>query len=214
MFLNDVGFCRKNIFSIFWGARSYFFATRSRSGPERKDAQVATRSPKWKNFWQRPELYQQPGLLHEALKHDLCLSILSTHDCLDIACWLWFAGFGNLPVRCIESIMPSITQHLRSSNRECRNGGAGNKGTTRRWSGNSKRGRTTELTNSKQRAQILPPILRTDPTETPGRVRRNMSDNKPIEQSSSNVHLGPPTTPEVATSPTRSKLFCVYTLIT
>jgi hypothetical protein len=54
----------------------------------------------------------------------------------------------------------------------------------------------------------------TDPTETPGGVRRNMSDNKPIERSSSNLHLGPPTTPEWATSPSRSKLFCVYTLIT
>jgi hypothetical protein len=53
------------------------------------------------------------------------------------------------------------TQHLRSSNRECRKGGAGNKGTRRRWSGNSIRGRTTELTNSKQRAQILPPTWRT-----------------------------------------------------
>ncbi len=47
-------------------------------------------------------------LLHEALKHDLCLSILSTHDCSDIACRLWFVGFGNLLVRCIESIMPSL----------------------------------------------------------------------------------------------------------
>ncbi len=47
-------------------------------------------------------------LLHEALKHDLCLSILSTHDCSDIACWSWFAGFENMPVRCIESIMPSL----------------------------------------------------------------------------------------------------------
>jgi hypothetical protein len=53
-------------------------------------------------------------------------------------------------------------QHLRSSNRECRNGGAGNKGRRRRRSGNSKRGRTTELTNSKQRARIfLPPTRRT-----------------------------------------------------
>jgi hypothetical protein len=46
--------------------------------------------------------------LTEALKHDLRLSILSTQDCSDIACWLWFAGFGNLPVQCIESIMPSL----------------------------------------------------------------------------------------------------------
>jgi hypothetical protein len=53
-----------------------------------------------------------------------------------------------------------------------------------------------------------------NPTETPDRVRRNMSDNEPIERSSSNVHLGPPTTPKLAMSPTRSKLFCVYTLIT
>ncbi len=47
-------------------------------------------------------------LLHEALKHDLHLSILSTHDRSDIACWWWFAGFENLPVRCIKSIMPSL----------------------------------------------------------------------------------------------------------
>jgi hypothetical protein len=47
-------------------------------------------------------------LLHEALKHDLHLSILSTRDCSDIACWRWFAGFGNLLVRCIKSIMPSL----------------------------------------------------------------------------------------------------------
>jgi len=53
-----------------------------------------------------------------------------------------------------------------------------------------------------------------DPTETPGRVRQNMSDNKSIERSSSNIHLGPPTTPKLAMSPTRSKSFCVYTLIT
>jgi hypothetical protein len=49
-------------------------------------------------------------------------------------------------------------QHLRSSNRKCRNGGAGNKGTRRRRSGNSKRGRTTELTNSKQKARIFLPL--------------------------------------------------------
>jgi len=53
-------------------------------------------------------------------------------------------------------------QHLRSSNGECRNGGAGNKGTRRRRSDNRKRGRTTELTNSKQRAWIfMPPTWRT-----------------------------------------------------
>jgi hypothetical protein len=47
-------------------------------------------------------------LLHEALKHDLHLSILSTQDRSDIACWWWFARFGDLPVRCIKSIMPSL----------------------------------------------------------------------------------------------------------
>jgi hypothetical protein len=68
IFLNDVRFCRKNIFSIFWGARSQLFfcdtvskVRPSRSGLERKDAQVATRPPKRKNFWQRPELYQRPS---------------------------------------------------------------------------------------------------------------------------------------------------------
>jgi hypothetical protein len=53
-----------------------------------------------------------------------------------------------------------------------------------------------------------------DPTETPGRVRRNMSGNKSIERSSSNIHLGPPTTPKLAVSPTRSESFRVYTSIT
>jgi hypothetical protein len=47
-------------------------------------------------------------LLHKALKHDLHLSILSTHDCSDIACWWWFACFGGLPVWCIKRIMPSL----------------------------------------------------------------------------------------------------------
>jgi hypothetical protein len=85
---------------------------------------------------------------------------LVTHSMDQKACGSWSKTQILNPVD--SSKLRLGPQHLRSSNRECRNGGVGNKGMRRRRIGNSKGGRTTELTNSKQRARIfLPPTWRT-----------------------------------------------------